>query len=100
MVCRIVLRIEQAVQMDDEITHVGVVDCHLRLLLPRLIGLRIIGINPDDIEVVEIVEPDLIETDEFAAKDKMQKLLARFPDRFGFLRFSGVDCLIHRLSDP
>jgi hypothetical protein len=94
------LGIEQSVQMNDEIAHMGVVDRHLRLFLPRFIGLRIIGINADDIEMVEIVEPDFIEIDEFAAKNKMQKLLTGFSGISSIVRFSGVGCLIHCSSDP
>src|SRR5437016_3536855 len=50
------VRIEQPMQMDDEIAHLSVVDRLLRLRLPGRIGGRVAGIDADDIETVDVLE--------------------------------------------
>src|SRR5262245_21120491 len=41
------LRIEQAVDVDDEIAHLRIVDGLLRRSLPRLVGFGIVGVDAD-----------------------------------------------------
>jgi hypothetical protein len=55
----VVLRIEQTVQMHDEVAHMSVVYRTVGGVLPGVIGLRVIGIDADDIELLEIAEFDL-----------------------------------------
>src|SRR5439155_6233333 len=55
------LRIEQAVQMHDEVAHVGVVDRLLRFSLPGSISGGVVGINADDIQFAEIAELDAVQ---------------------------------------
>ncbi len=50
------VRIEQSVQMNDEIAHMRIVDGLLRLRPPRRIGGRIVRIDADDVELVQILE--------------------------------------------
>ena len=73
-------RVEQAVHVNDEIAHLGVVDGALRLGLPRRISAGIVRIDADDVELVEILELGLRHAVELAAKDKMKQLLSRFGD--------------------
>ncbi len=56
-----VVGIEQPVQVDDEIAHLGVVDGLLRLRLPGRIGGGIVRIDADDVELVEILEFGAVE---------------------------------------
>lgn len=72
---RLFLRIEQAMQMDDEITHVSVVDSLLCLGLPSRQRARIVGIHADDIEFVEVTELDFFEVFQFTTEDEVQELL-------------------------
>src|ERR1043166_1470619 len=64
-------------QMDDEVAHVRVVDRLLRLRLPGGIGAGVIGIDADDIEIVEVLELDGIEPREFAAEHQVKQLSRR-----------------------
>ena len=50
------VRIEQPVQMDDEIAHLRVVDGLLRLAPPSRIGGGVIRVEADDIDLFEINE--------------------------------------------
>ena len=49
-------RIEQPVQMHDEISHLGVVDGLARLAEPGLMGGGVVGIEADDIEMLQVLE--------------------------------------------
>src|SRR5262249_33420799 len=69
------LRIEQPVQMHDEIAHMGVVDGLLRLRAPRRKGGGVIGIDADEVELVQILELGAVELRELAAEHEMQQLL-------------------------
>ena len=68
------IRIEQPMQMDDEVAHMRVVDGLLRLGLPGGIGGGVVRIDADDVELVEILEFDAAELGQFAAEDEMQQL--------------------------
>jgi len=63
--------------MDNEVAHLGVVDRLLRLRLPGAVGAGVVRLDPDDVELTEILELDVVDLRELAAEDEMQKLLAR-----------------------
>lgn len=46
--------IEQAMQMNDDIAHFGIVNRALRRAAPCLFGQSIVGIDTDDIDGIEI----------------------------------------------
>src|SRR5262245_48089 len=75
--------IEQAMQMNDKVTHVGIVDGLLRPGLPRDVGAGIVRKNTDDIDLVEIPEFVAAKLSEFSAQDEMQQLF------FGRRQFYG-----------
>src|SRR5215831_4855361 len=64
-------RVEQPVEMDDEIAHLSVVDGHLRLGLPGCVGGRIIRIQADDLDIVQVLERVVVEVDELSADDEV-----------------------------
>ena len=66
--------IEQPMEMDDEIPHVGVVHGLLRLRLPGRISGRVVGKYPDDLHLVEILERGVLEIRQLAADDEMEQL--------------------------
>src|SRR4029078_2217806 len=68
------LGIEQSVQVNNEIAHVRVVDGLLRFRLPGDVGARIIRVDAEDLDLVEILELSASELGELAAQDEMQKL--------------------------
>jgi len=70
-----VLGIKQPMHVHDEIAHVGVVDGLLRLRLPGRVGGRVVRIDADDIQLVEILELEVVQILQLATKDKVQKLL-------------------------
>src|SRR5262249_27763990 len=74
---RILCRIEQPMQMYDEITHLGVIDGRLRLRLPRRIGGRVVGIDADDVHLIEVLEDVVFEIGQLAADHEMKQLLLR-----------------------
>src|SRR5688572_28820930 len=60
--------------MHDEVAHLGVVDGFSGLRLPGLMGLLVIGIDPDDVELPEVFEGDPLQIFELAPEHQMQKL--------------------------
>src|SRR5918996_4864342 len=68
-------RVEQAVQVDDEIAHMGVVDGLLRRRLPGRVRRLVVRIDADDVELVEIDELGPARVLELAAEHQMQELL-------------------------
>src|SRR5690349_18451377 len=97
------LRIEQPMHVDNEIAHVRVVDGLLGLRLPGCVSCRIVGINAHNVEPVEILELDLGEILELAAKYEMKQLLARGYVRHGqsssrLLKLAYADCLCYLTS--
>ena len=68
-------RIEQAMQVNDEIAHMSVVHGALRGALPGPVGAGIIGEDTDDIEVGRIAEIRPFQILKFAAEHKMEKLM-------------------------
>src|SRR4051794_23529886 len=71
------LRLEQAVQVDDEIAHLGVVDARLGLCLPSRIGAGVVRIDADEVEPGEVLEAHAREVRELAAEDEVEELLLR-----------------------
>src|SRR5262249_22810922 len=61
------LGIEQSVQVNDEIAHVGVVDGLLCFRLPCDVGTRKVRVHADDVDLVEILELCASELGELAA---------------------------------
>ncbi|CUX28847.1 conserved hypothetical protein [Agrobacterium tumefaciens str. Kerr 14] len=66
--------------MHDKITHMGVINSHLRLGLPCGERGSIVRIDADDIERVQIPELNILKVFKFAAEDEVQQL-------FRFARF-------------
>lgn len=62
-------------QMDDEVSHHGVVHRLLRLAAPRALGGGVIGENADDIERAGIFEGCSADAFEFAAEHDVEELL-------------------------
>jgi len=63
--------------VDNEIAHLGVVDCLLGGGLPRISGLRIVRVHADQIELGQVLELDVVERGELAAENEVEKLLLR-----------------------
>src|SRR5262249_55228193 len=57
-----------------EVAHMGVIDGLLGFCLPGSISGGVVGINADDVQLVEIPEFDVVQVGEFAAEDEMQQL--------------------------
>src|SRR5690606_26120787 len=74
-------RVEKAMKVDDEITRLGAIHGHLGLLLPGDIGGSVVGIDPDDIDLVEIGERHTIQARKLATDHKVQKLFFVFSHR-------------------
>ena len=72
---RVLTRIEQPVEMNDEIAHVGVIHSLLRLGFPGRVSGRVVGIYADDFHLIEILERDVIEIGQLASDDEMKQLL-------------------------
>lgn len=67
--------IEQTMQVDDEITHMRIVDGLLRLRTPRDIGARVIRIDADDIDLGQVLEFDVLKPRKLATDNQVKKLL-------------------------
>ena len=66
--------IEEAVQLHDEIAHMGVVDRRMRFRLPGGERGVIVGIDADDVEFRRIAEGDALQVDELAPENEMKRL--------------------------
>lgn len=60
--------------MGDEIAHVGIVHCPLRIGFPGGEGGLVVGKNPDDMDLRHIAEDIALRIDKLTAEDKMQSL--------------------------
>jgi hypothetical protein len=67
--------VEQPMEMDDEIAHLGVVHSLLRLGFPGREGSRVIRVYADDFYLVEILERNVFKICQLAADDEMKQLL-------------------------
>src|SRR5690606_39569523 len=61
-------------QVHDEITHMRVVDSGLRLCSPGYLRCLIIGVNTDNIEVIEVAEIDARHRRQFATENEVKQL--------------------------
>src|SRR5262249_7725498 len=64
-------------QVHDEIAHLRVVHGALRLRLPGRVGARVVRVEPDDVDLVDVLEPDVIDIRQLTAENEMQQLLRR-----------------------
>ena len=69
------IRVEQPVEMDDEIAHLRIVDRALRLGTPGDVGGGIVRIEADDLDIVEVLEGVVLEIEQLTANDEMKQLL-------------------------
>ena len=69
--------VEQPVEVNDEVPHMGIVDGLLRLRLPGRESRCVVRIHADDLDLVEILESRVFEIGQFAADDEMKQLLWR-----------------------
>src|SRR5690348_6023229 len=74
---RVRIGLQQPMQVDDKIPHLGVVHSLLRLRLPGRIRAGVVRINADDVEALEVFEFDLLDSSKFAAEHEMKQLLLR-----------------------
>ena len=65
-------------QMDDEIAGLGAVDGLLRLGAPGLLGARVVGEEPDDVDLGRVAKFMAFERFEFTAENKVQALRLLF----------------------
>src|SRR5689334_3917806 len=72
---RFLIGVEQPVEMDDEIAHLRVVDRALRLGAPGDVSGRIVRIEADDLDLVEILEGVVLEVEQLTADDEVKQLL-------------------------
>src|SRR5262249_27630967 len=68
-------RVQEPMHVDDEVTHVGVVHGLLGLGLPGRVSRRVVWIDSNDIELLEVLEFEVAKTLELAAEDEMEQLL-------------------------
>jgi hypothetical protein len=62
--------------VDDEVAGLRVVDGPLGGPAPRLMGLGVVGVDADDVELGEILEVGAVEALELAAENEVKELLA------------------------
>ena len=79
--------------MNDEITHMGVVDRLLRLGLPGNQRRFVIRVDADDIELVEIAEMNAGQRRQLAAEHQMEQLLVVL-SHFVFRSYIGIFRLV------
>src|SRR5262249_28365998 len=73
--------------MHDEVAHMGVIDGLLSFRFPGNISGGVVGINADNVQLVEISEFDVVQIGELATEDEVQQLSALdlIRHRFAFL---------------
>src|SRR6188472_4034199 len=64
--------------MHDEVAHMGIVNGAVRSVLPRVIRLRVIWVNADDVELFEIAELYSVERGELPSEHEMKQLARPF----------------------
>src|SRR3954447_25216702 len=72
---RFLIRVEQTVEMDDEIAHLRIVDRALRLRPPGGVGGRIVRIEADDLDIVQVLEGVVLEIEQLTTNHEMKQLL-------------------------
>src|SRR3954454_23935586 len=68
-------------KVDDEVAHLGVVDRLARFGVPHFVGLGVVRIDADEIELRYVLELDALKVAELAAEHEMEKLLIALSDR-------------------
>src|SRR4030095_5813212 len=68
-------RVEKTVEVHDEVARLCLIDGLLGLGLPGHMRAAVVGEDPDDVELRQILEGDAVERGEFATEDEMEKLL-------------------------
>jgi hypothetical protein len=71
---RLSVRLKQAVKMDDEISHLRIIDSRLGLRLPSSLSGGIIGENANNVELCKIVKRHAIKVNQFAPKNEVKQL--------------------------
>ncbi len=61
--------------MNHEIAHLGIVDRHLRLLLPDRMRRGIVRVDADNVDLAQVLEGDVLDVFQLAAQDEVKKLL-------------------------
>src|SRR5690242_5093080 len=69
--------VQEAMHVDDEVAHVGIVDGRRRGTAPRLVGLGIAWEDADDVQLVRIDELGRIRADQLTAENQMKQLTLR-----------------------
>jgi hypothetical protein len=64
--------IEQPVEVNHEVAHVGVVHGLLRLRFPGRVCGCVIGLHADDLDLIEVLERGVFEIGQLAADDEMK----------------------------
>ena len=80
--------IEQAMGVNNEVAHAGVIDGALRRAFPGVVGLAVVRIGADEVDGLEIDELRTIEVLHLAADDEVEKLalvFAHVPSAAGLL---------------
>ena len=67
-------RIEQAMEVDDKIAHLRVVDRLLRARFPSRMSRGVVGVDADDVEFRQIPERHVLDARQLAPENKVQKL--------------------------
>ena len=70
-------RVEQPVQMHNEVAHECIIDSLLRFRLPRLMRARIVRIDSNNVQTREVAEFGTVEPGQFTAENEIKKLLLR-----------------------
>src|SRR5690606_16559291 len=65
---------KQAVEVDDEVAHMRVIDRLLRLGAPYRLRLGVVRIDADNVERLQIRELDLVRRRQFASEYEVEKL--------------------------
>src|SRR5271157_3674168 len=68
------VRLDQAMQVDDEVARLGAVDRLLRLGAPRLLSARVFGKEADDVDLGDVAEFMGFQRLQFAPEHEMQAL--------------------------
>src|SRR5690348_11093135 len=61
--------------MHDHVLHLGIADRALRMAAPGFLGRGIVRVDPDDVDLVEVLELDTLRVGHPAAHHQVQKLL-------------------------
>lgn len=61
-------------QVHDEVAHVRIVNGSLGGALPGSLCRRVVGENPNNVNLVEILKPEPFQVFQFSAKYQMQQL--------------------------